>query len=233
MARVCVVEDDRAQRLLLTVWLESQGHAVSAYSNPKDALKVMATGVFELIILDWNLPDIPGDLLLHRIRKGNAKTPIIFQTVHDNEDDIVRMLDAGADDFLVKPLAKSTLMARVRAVLRRSKRVDEPVGVVCKIGATTLNSISHTIRTPEQSLACGDKEFAIAWYLAHRIGQIVLRQQLLSDIWDRGQGIETRTVDMYVSRLRSALRSAGISDWRIQSVYGTGYRLEVSNSSDS
>jgi two-component system, OmpR family, phosphate regulon response regulator PhoB len=224
--RVCVVEDNPSQRALLTLWLESDGYQVDAVSSGRELLKSLEGQSFHLLVLDWDLPDIPGDQLLHRVKRSRPTLPVIFQTVHDHEDDIVRMLDAGADDYLVKPLGKPTLLARVRAVLRRLS-VKSEASATLVVGSLKLNSVAQTLRTATSTIECGEKEFAIAWYLARRAGKIVLRQQLLADVWERNPDVETRTVDMYVSRLRAKLRNAQVNDWRIQSIYGTGYRLEV------
>jgi two-component system, OmpR family, phosphate regulon response regulator PhoB len=224
--RICVVEDDRSQRALLKVWLDAQGYEVEAIESGRELLKLLETKVFHLLILDWNLPDIQGDQLLQRVKRAKPTLPVIFQTVHDHEDDIVRMLDAGADDYLVKPLGKATLLARTRAVLRR---VQTPLEMTnnLNVGGIRLNRVAQTLRTAATTIECGEKEFAIAWYLAQRVGQVVLRQQLLADIWERNADVETRTVDMYVSRLRSKLRQANADEWHVQSIYGTGYRLEI------
>ncbi len=227
--RVCVVEDNPSQRALLTLWLEAGGFEVEALESGRDLLKLLEAKTFHLLMLDWDLPDVQGDQLLHRVKRFRSSLPVIFQTVHDHEDDIVRMLDAGADDYLVKPLRKATLLARVRAVMRRLSPLTD-VGHTLAIGGLKLNRVAQTIRTSTATLECGEKEFAIAWYLAQRAGQVVLRQQLLADVWERNPEVETRTVDMYVSRLRAKLRSAHVNDWHIQSIYGTGYRLEVAES---
>lgn len=224
--RICVVEDDRSQRALLKVWLDAQGYEVEAIESGRELLKLLETKVFHLLILDWNLPDIQGDQLLQRVKRAKPTLPVIFQTVHDHEDDIVRMLDAGADDYLVKPLGKATLLARTRAVLRRVQTPTEMTNNL-NVGGIRLNRVAQTLRTAATTIECGEKEFAIAWYLAQRVGQVVLRQQLLADIWERNADVETRTVDMYVSRLRSKLRQANADEWHVQSIYGTGYRLEI------
>ncbi len=230
--KICVVEDDRPQRALLKLWLGAQGYEVEALESGRDLLKLLETKAFHLLILDWNLPDIQGDQLLHRVKRAKPMLPVIFQTVHDHEDDIVRMLDAGADDYLVKPLGKPTLLARTRAVLRRAQTLPESTSSL-HVGSIRLNRMAQSLRTSTAMIECGEKEFAIAWYLAQRVGQIVLRQQMLADIWERNADIETRTVDMYVSRLRAKLREASADDWHVQSIYGTGYRLEIAESAAS
>jgi two-component system phosphate regulon response regulator PhoB len=225
--RVVIVEDDRSQRALLTLWMKSEGHRVEAFEDGRSLIRFLESEMADLLILDWNLPDISGEDLLRWIRgRRQASLPVIFQTVHDREEDIVRILDAGADDYLVKPLQKATLFARVRAVMRRASSLQDSQNTL-EIGNVTLDERSQTLATNTLTLTPGDKEMAIAWQFARRVGQVVLRQQLLAEVWGFSPDIETRTVDMYVSRLRAKLRQLQ-ADWQIHSVYGAGYRLELS-----
>lgn len=225
--RVVIVEDDRAQRALLTHWMKSEGYRVEALEDGRSLIKFLESETADLLVLDWNLPDIPGDDLLRWVRgRRHVTLPVIFQTVHDREEDIARILDAGADDYLVKPVHKATLLARVRAVMRRVPAMSERQSVL-EIGSVTLNGLAQTLTTRAGTVSPSDKEFAIAWQLAGRVGQVVLRQQLLSDVWGFSPDVETRAVDMYVSRLRAKLRQLQAEDWQIHSVYGIGYRLEL------
>ncbi|HSD37125.1 MAG TPA: response regulator transcription factor [Rhodocyclaceae bacterium] len=225
--KVLIVEDDRSQRALLTLWMKGEGHRVEAFEDGRSLIRFLESATADLLILDWNLPDISGEDLLRWIRgRRHGSLPVIFQTVHDREEDIVRILDAGADDYLVKPLQKLTLLARVRAVMRRAPSLSDGQNTL-EVGNVTLDERSQTLATSALTLAPGDKEMAIAWQFARRVGQVVLRQQLLAEVWGFSPDIETRTVDMYVSRLRTKLRQLQ-ADWQIHSVYGAGYRLELS-----
>ncbi|MBI3899259.1 MAG: response regulator transcription factor [Gammaproteobacteria bacterium] len=225
--KVLIVEDDRAQRALLTHWMKGEGYRVEALEDGRSLIKSLEAEPADLLILDWNLPDVPGDDLLRWVRgRRHASLPVIFQTVHDREEDIVRILDAGADDYLVKPVQKLTLLARVRAVMRRTQALPDRESLL-KVGSVTLIQLSQTLKTHTGSLSPSEKEFAIAWQLATRVGQVILREQLMADVWGFGPNIETRAVDMYVSRLRTKLRQLHADDWQIQSVYGIGYRLEL------
>src|SRR5256885_1452919 len=112
--------------MLLAHWMKGEGHRVEALEDGRSLVKSLEAEPADLLILDWNLPDIPGDDLLRWVRgRRQASLPVIFQTVHDREEDIVRILDAGADDYLVKPVQKPTLLARVRAVMRRTQTAPE------------------------------------------------------------------------------------------------------------
>jgi two-component system, OmpR family, phosphate regulon response regulator PhoB len=225
--KVLIVEDDRAQRALLAHWMKSDGYRVEALEDGRSLIKSLEAEHADLLILDWNLPDIPGDDLLHWVRgRRQAILPVIFQTVHDREEDVVRILDAGADDYLIKPVQKLTLLARARAVIRRAQALPNRESVL-EIGSVTLIPSSQTLKTKSGTLSPSDKEFAIARQLAMRLGQVILRQQLLTEVWGLSPIIETRTVDMFVSRLRAKLRQLHADDWQIQSVYGIGYRLEL------
>lgn len=224
--KILIVEDDRSQRALLTLWMKSEGHRVEAFEDGRSLIRFLESDTADLLILDWNLPDVSGEDLLRWIRgRRQATLPVIFQTVHDREEDIVRILDAGADDYLVKPLQKPTLLARVRAVMRRVPALSDRQNSL-QVGNTTLDGPTQTLATASMTVAPGDKEMAVAWQFGRRVGQVVLRQQLLAEVWGFSPDVETRTVDMYVSRLRAKLRQLQ-SDWQIHSVYGAGYRLEI------
>lgn len=230
--KVLIVEDDRSQRALLAHWVKGEGHRVEAFEDGRSLIRFLEADTADLLILDWNLPDVSGEDLLRWIRgRRHASLPVIFQTVHDREEDIVRILDAGADDYLVKPLQKATLLARMRAVMRRVPAVSDRHNTI-EIGNVTLDGRSQTLATKTATLAPGEKEMAIAWQFARRVGQVVRRQQLLAEVWGVSPEIETRTVDMYVSRLRTKLRQLQ-ADWHIHSVYGAGYRLELSREDDA
>lgn len=225
--RVVVVEDDVSQRDMLVHWLESENYVVQAFANGTAMtrnLDVLQSA--DLLILDWDLPDLPGDALLRWVRSQRLKLPVIFHTVHDREQDVVEILKSGSDDYLIKPSQRPILMARVQAVLRRTAAsMAEPL--MLNVGGVVLHRTMQSIKVGNVTEKMNDKEFAIAWEFGLHVGQVVLRQQLLSVVWGLNQNVETRTVDMYISRLRGILKQLGATEWKIRSVYGIGYRLIV------
>ncbi|MBN3825114.1 response regulator transcription factor [Burkholderia sp. Ac-20384] len=230
--RILFVEDDIAHHALVHAWLRNEGYHVDAFHDGLEAQHFLADNWADLAILDWDLPGVSGDRLLHKIRGRSQSTmPVIFQTVHSAESDIVKILDAGADDYLVKPYDRDVLFARMRALLRRfssanigGRRMFVEDAVLDQSGrALVVGGVAHTL---------GTKEFDILWHFARHLGAVVLRQDLMSVVWGWGASVQSRSVDMYVSRLRASLKAAGVR-WSIQSVYATGYRLTLTPGTDA
>jgi two-component system phosphate regulon response regulator PhoB len=227
--RILMVEDDPAHHALLNSWLKSEGYQVDAFRNGLDASQYLAGHWADLAILDWDLPGVSGDRLLHKIRRpSQSAMPVIFQTVHAAESDIVQILDAGADDYLVKPFDRQVLLARVRALLRRFGAADANRRRMMVDGCV-LDQNARSLVRGDASHKFGTKEFDILWHLASHLGTVVMRQDLMSVVWGWDAAVQSRSVDMYVSRLRTNLKAAG-SSWQVQSVYATGYRLTTAAS---
>lgn len=223
---ILLMEDDPAQRALLTSWLKEEGYQVDAFSNGIDARNHLADHWPNLLIFDWDVPGISGERLLAWVRgRSQSSVPVIFQTVHAGESDIVKILDSGADDYLVKPLDRQVLLARIRVLLRR---VSQAAGGTRQmiVDRCMLDRSNQSLIYGGKANRLGTKEFDILWHLALHLGTVVQRQDLMSVVWGWDAGVQSRSVDMYVSRLRSSLKSAGV-DWRVQSVYATGYRLNL------
>lgn len=224
--RVLVVEDDPAQHAILVSWLKAEGYQVTSFHDGLEARNYLADHWADLLLLDWDVPGVNGEQLLSFVRaRSRSSVPVIFQTVHSSESDIAKILDTGADDFLVKPVDRTILLARMRAVLRRanSASVDGRKMIVgeCVLDRGKQAIVAHGVTHP-----LGTKEFDIVWHLATHAGTVVQRQDLLSVVWGWDANVQSRSVDMYVSRVRSNLKTAGLS-WTIQSVYATGYRLNT------
>lgn len=229
--RVLVMEDDPAQRAILSLWLRTEGYQVTAFSNGLEARAYLAEQWTDLLVLDWDVPGLTGEQVLAFVRgRARSSVPVIFQTVHSAESDIAKILDAGADDFLVKPLDRTVFLARVRAVLRRAETGTRD-GRKLLVGDLALDRGRQALVTPDAAHALGTKEFDILWHLAAHAGTVVQRQDLLAVVWGWDVPVQTRNVDMYVSRTRAQLKKLGVP-WTIQSVYGAGYRLNLSAAAD-
>lgn len=224
---ILVVEDDPAQRAWIASALKPEGYRVTTFDNGAAARRFLESQGADLMLLDWNLPGLDGDRLLRWLRgRSHSPLPVVFQSVHKDESDIVAILDCGADDYLIKPYDRSVLLARIRAVLRRYEMV-QPGTRQLESGGVVFDHLAHSISHAGRLAVLGVKEFGIGWHLASRAGITVLRQDLLSAVWGIDGQIETRSVDMYVSRLRGKLREIGAARLRIVSVYGVGYRCDV------
>jgi two-component system, OmpR family, phosphate regulon response regulator PhoB len=225
-ARILAVEEDPVQQALLRRWLGAEGYQVEIFRNGPEARNHLSDYWTDLLILDWDSPGFSGERFLQWVRgRSGTSVPVIFQMARTDEEKIVRILDAGADDFLTKPLERLVLLARVRAVLRRAHNTTGDKRRVI-VGDCLLNQANQTIERGAAADMLGAKEFDLLWHLASHLGTVVQRQDLHSIIWGWDGGLNSRSVDMYVSRLRARLKELGIG-WSIQSVYGKGYRLNL------
>jgi two-component system phosphate regulon response regulator PhoB len=224
--RIIVVEDDPIQQVLLSTWLKADGYQVELFGNGLDARNYLADHRADLLILDWDVPGISGDRLLSWVRgRSNSTVPTVFQTVRGSEADIVQILDTGADDFLTKPLDRMVLLARIRAVLRRFRNASTDKRRMV-VGDCLLDRSNQTLGHGGSVYTLGSKEFDLLWQLATHPGTVVQRQDLHSVAWGWDGAQFSRSVDMYISRLRTSLKKIQLG-WTIQSVYGKGYRLNL------
>jgi DNA-binding response OmpR family regulator len=223
MRRVLVVEDDPDIVELLGHYLEREQFQVDAVTDGQAALERVRSQRYDLLLLDLQLPRLEG-LAVCRELRGDARTrelPIIMITARGDETDRVVGLEMGADDYVVKPFSPKELMARVRAVLRRTDRPPQTAEVV-RFGALTLDPARHTAHWQTRLVHLTAKEFALLLALLKAHGRVLSRQQLLESIWGYSYAEGTRTVDVHVRRLREKL--PGISS-SITTVKGLGYRL--------
>jgi two-component system phosphate regulon response regulator PhoB len=230
--RIVFVEDDIAHHALVHSWLKSEGYHVDAFHSGLEAQQFLSEQWADLAILDWDLPGVSGDKLLQKIRsRSQSNMPVIFQTVHSDEADIVQILDAGADDYLVKPYDRQVLLARMRALLRRFAPMQMQ-GRKMLIDDCALDQQTRSLVVAGAPHKLGTKEFDILWHLSRHMGAVVLRQDLMSVVWGWDAAVQSRSVDMYVSRLRASLKAIGVG-WTVQSVYATGYRLTLKPDPDA
>lgn len=221
---VLVVEDEPAQREVLTYNLEAEGFRVSEADNGEEALLLVAEEVPDLIVLDWMLPNVSGIEVCRRL-KSRAETrgvPIIMLSARSEEVDLIRGLETGADDYMVKPYSVVELMARVRTQLRRSR--PSSIGEMLEYEDIALDPETHRVRRGGQLLKLGPTEFRLLTTFMEKPGRVWSREQLLDRVWGRDIYVDTRTVDVHVGRLRKALCANGGGD-PIRTVRGAGYAL--------
>lgn len=224
-ARVLVVEDEEALSALLEYNLGKEGFEVRVSSDGEDALLAVEEDKPDLVLLDWMLPGLSGIEICRRIRaKSDTRdTPVIMLTARGEEDDRIRGLDTGADDYLTKPFSIPELTARVRALLRRSRPTLS--AEVATFGDLTLDRETRRVRRSEREVHLGPTEFRLLDCLMQRPGRVFSREQLLDLVWGRDVYVEARTVDVHVGRLRKALNRRGERD-PIRTVRAAGYALD-------
>jgi DNA-binding response OmpR family regulator len=224
--RIALLEDDRDQAEVLKIWLEDAGHTISLFLKSAEFLRVLKHDSFDLMVFDWLLPEMTGLEVLRRIRaESQAGVPVMFVTQQDRECDIVEALGSGADDYMIKPVGRAELLARVNALGRRGAHitVDEFARLEAPPYSVDLGAKEISIHGRVVTLT--RKEFELARFLFQNQGRIVSRAHILESVWGAGPAISTRTVDTHASRIRTKLKLPE-HDWSLSAVYQHGYRLE-------
>jgi two-component system OmpR family response regulator len=222
--RILVVEDEEMLARLISRVLVEEGYAVETEANGRQALMRALADDYDLLIVDWMLPDLSGVQLVKRLRAAEVGTPTIMLTARDQIEDRVEGLDAGADDYLPKPFAFPELLARVRALARRPWG-EERDGAILGAGDVTLDPVRHVVSHRGETVDLTAKEFALLATLLQRPGQVFTRPVLLDTVWGASPEVYANVVDLYISYLRKKLD--GDSDTsHIRTVRGVGYTFE-------
>lgn len=216
---ILIAEDELAMRELLRKGLEEQNHRVAVACDGEEAFSAASTCEFDVIVLDVMMPGLNGVELTRRLRAKKNPVPILMLTARDADADVVKGLDAGADDYLVKPFAFSVLLARLRAISRRGEHA--PMNVL-KADDLELNVVSREVRRHGQLVALTATEFRILEFLLRRTGRAASRSSIIEAVWGFEDDIEANTVDVYIKLLRDKLDS-GTDRKLIQTVRGFGY----------
>lgn len=227
---VLVVEDEEAIREMLVMVLEQADFCVQAAADTQQALMLMNERTPDLILLDWMLPGMSGVDWAKRLKKDkiHGEIPVILVTARGEEEDKVRGLDVGADDYITKPFSPRELIARIRAVMRRSGKLGKTGRIL--VGGITLDSDEHRVSINGSDLAVSPTEYRLLEFFLTHAGKVYSRTQLLDQVWGRSTFIEERTVDVHIRRLRKILAEHGREDL-IQTVRGFGYRFSEQLSS--
>jgi len=224
--RIALVEDDQDQVDMMTVWLQSAGHDVVSYIDGTEFIRATVKESYDLAILDWMMPNMNGLEVLRLLRSKNNKTPVLFVTARDDEQDIVEALEAGADDYMPKPVSERETRARVKALLRRSGALSQNEQIQ-EFDPYTIDIKSRTLMFRGEEMSLTQKEFELIAFLFRNEGRVISRGHLLQVVWGTNPQINTRTVDTHVSRLRSKLSiDPESTGWELKSIYQHGYRLE-------
>ena len=224
--KILIVEDEAAIRGMLTIVLEQAGFTAIAATEVESAQKILADSYPDLILLDWMLPGTSGVEWARRLKKALSykDLPIILLTARGEEEDKVRGLEIGADDYLTKPFSPKELVARIRAVLRRSGKLQGATQIT--LGDLILDTEQHRLTIGEQQLDVSPTEFRLMQFFMTHPNKVFSRTQLLDQVWGRNVYIEERTVDVHIRRLRKILGDYGKEDL-VQTVRGFGYRFSL------
>lgn len=222
MARIALIEDDLEIRRLVAKALAREGHDVESADRAMDGLQIAVKGSPDLVLMDLGLPDLDGRELLRMIR-AVSQVPVVVITARDDDRDIVETLDAGADDYLVKPFSVEQLEARVRAVLRRGS--GEPARNLIAVGALRIDVGAREASLDGAGLDLSPKEFDLLRVLAERVGDVVGKRELLAEVWREPYGGSDRTIDVHISWLRNKLGESAQEPRYIHTVHGVGVKL--------
>jgi two-component system response regulator RegX3 len=224
--KMALLEDDKLLADMVMEWLHEAGHQVVHFKNGLDFIRKYPNDNFDLCLFDWMLPDMHGPDVMASIQlRAKKLPPIIFLTGRSDEADIVSVIDAGADDYLVKPASKPLLLSRINAVLRRARSLAYN-DVSHEFGNINFDLKHRLVTVSGVEVNLTDKEFDLALYFVRNEGALLSRIHLMQVVWGASSDIETRKVDVHVSHLRTKLKLTPEHGWKLTSIYQQGYRLE-------
>ena len=223
---ILIVEDEDAIREMLMMVLAQAGFLPISAADAEDAQKALDENLPDLVLLDWMLPGISGVEWARRLKKETIyrEIPIILLTARGEEEDKVRGLEIGADDYITKPFSPKELVARIRAVLRRSGKIHGQVQI--SVGDLMLDTEQHRLSIGDKQLEVSPTEFRLMQFFMTHPDKVFSRTQLLDQVWGRSVYIEERTIDVHIRRLRKILEEHGRDDL-VQTVRGFGYRFSL------
>ncbi|SDU21667.1 heavy metal response regulator transcription factor [Desulfobacula phenolica] len=221
--KILIIEDDADVLRFIKKGLSESGYTIDAASTGDEGLFLATTQYFDLMILDVMLPELSGFDIIKRIRKNHIKTPVIFLTARDDQDDILQGFNLGADDYLVKPFSFAELLARIKAILRRGH--EKPIDKLC-IGDLSLDLIKHTVYRGHTKIEISAKEFLLLEYLLRNSGQVLTRTMILEQVWGYSFDTSSNIIDVHINRLRGKI-DKHFNNKLIHTIKGVGYVLKA------
>jgi DNA-binding response OmpR family regulator len=220
--RLLVVEDDPRLSEVIVRGLREDGYAVDSVGDGQSALYQLAINTYDAVVLDVMIPPPNGFEVCRQMRASHLATPVLMLTARDAVDDRIHGLDAGADDYLVKPFAFAELLARIRALLRRTPLVAAPT---LQVGDLIINTASHRVLRGEEEVVLTSKEYALLEYLARNAGRVISRSEIAEHVWDERFDPFSNVIDVYINRLRRKVDRA--EPHRIVTRRNEGYMLRT------
>ena len=222
MASILLIEDDQRIRQALATRLAERGHHIEATATAMEGVQKAVSGTVDVVVLDLGLPDVDGADALQMIR-AVSEVPVIVATARDDQDEIVRIFDAGADDYVIKPYSTDHLEARIRALMRRAATPSDQTEI--RIGQLVIDTDAHDASLEGTPLDLSAKEFELLAYLAERPGKMIGKRELLAAVWRQPYGGADKTVDVHLSWLRKKLGETAADPRYIHTKRGVGVKL--------
>jgi DNA-binding response OmpR family regulator len=223
---IALLEDDEDQSILMQALLEDAGHKCVVFSSGKDMTMALLRESYDILILDWLVPDMNGLEVLKWVREFlDWRIPVLFITQKEKEEDVVQALQGGADDYMSKPVKRAEMLARIDSISRRTQQINVDDDEL-EFAPYILQRSSKTVKSNGENIEITRKEFELTLFLFRNAGRILSRGYILETVWGRSAEVNTRTVDTHVSRLRRKLSISVENGWKLTSIYQHGYRLE-------
>ncbi|MGU3629895.1 response regulator transcription factor [Comamonas sp. C24C] len=223
--KIALLEDDLVQADLVSRWLGEAGHEVIVFQSSREIIKNLMISKYDLLLLDWELPDFSGiDVLAWARLKHHRDTPAIILTMRSSGHHAAEALNAGANDFVRKPADREELLARIEAATARKENSKR---LAITIGLFKLDRNGSTAYRDGVEIQLTSIQFSLAWHLFQNVGHVVSREQLRIAVWGRAEGADSRTMDTHISNLRSRLGLRPDHGLKVSALYNYGYRLEI------
>ncbi len=222
--RILHLDDDLLQLDIARSWLEAEGHSLTSVSTDEQAILEMQANEFDIAVLDWIMPDMSGEEVLRWIRSHGGEIPVVFATSNEQEWEVAHILELGADDYLVKPLRRVEFLARLNAVVRRARGAQGAIPA-SELSPYRIDRATRIVLLQGEPVRMSRRMADLAMLMFDSPGEIISRKKIFQKVWGVHKALESRTVDTFMSRLRTALELDGRHGWRLAAVYQHGYRL--------